>query len=135
MNTRPCGKRGENLNGEKDVANITDIHENLRRVELYQATAHRFRSYVGGAPVSTTVVYAAAIESIPAGRDLFQRNLLTLEYAASKRITKPSPETIKQLYADAQADLKSIYPDGGKMYDIWAYMLDGARADAEKVQP
>lgn len=118
-------RRSGKLNGEKDVANITNIETQLIGAQLYRATQHRH--------TDRTVDYAAAVESIPAGRDLFQRNLLTLEYAAAKRIAKPAPETIKQLYADAQADLKSIYPDGGKMYDIWAYMLDGARADAEKV--
>ena len=76
------------------------------------------------------------VHEIGRGKDLFQRNLRTLEWIG-KSNTGADPAAVKQLYTDALADLQSIYPqgvkgDGTDFFEVWKHVLDAARDDAQK---
>ena len=115
---------------EKDVEQIVAAKYGVKGGEVFAAMRR--------AEMRRHALGAGNVYQVPRGEDIFQRNLKALHFVAA---SGKSSDAVERMYADALADLNSIYPNGTRpgegvnLYEAWKHVLDTTAERARKNKP
>lgn len=121
MRNQPAGLQRKRCDVEEnDVRTIITARYGERSREVFDAMRN--------AELRRGIMARTSVYEVPRGQDMFQRNLKALHFLATH--PKESRDGLERMYADALADLGTVYPNGNRpgesvnLYEAWKHVLD-----------